>query len=165
MSVFNEIYKKIIELPLNILFWFVNILYLYTLNPLKILTNWIYQTKHNQVKIFFFTAFFKNFLTWNYLLNTNTISKNFSVNNLSAFKKSKNKLTQNTTKGIENSMYNPYQLNYVFIKFIKDEIFLKLKIITYKSFSFSWYYLNGFAFVLFIDACLTDDEPLWEPIE
>ena len=104
MSVFNEIYKKIIELPLNILFWFVNILYLYTLNPLKILTNWIYQTKHNQVKIFFFTAFFKNFLTWNYLLNTNTISKNFSVNNLSAFKKSKNKLTQNTTKGIENSM-------------------------------------------------------------
>jgi len=40
-----------------------------------------------------------------------------------------------------------------------------LKIITYKSFSFSWYYINGFIFILFIDACLTDDEPLWEPIE
>jgi len=34
-----------------------------------------------------------------------------------------------------------------------------------KSFSFGFFYLQGFAFILFIDACLTDDEPLWEPIE
>jgi hypothetical protein len=34
-----------------------------------------------------------------------------------------------------------------------------------QSFSFSFYYLQGFIFLLFIDACLTDDEPLWEPIE
>lgn len=34
-----------------------------------------------------------------------------------------------------------------------------------KSFSFGFIYIQGFAFVLFIDACLTDDEPLWEPIE
>ena len=34
-----------------------------------------------------------------------------------------------------------------------------------KSFSFGFIYLQGFAFILFIDACLTDDEPLWEPIE
>jgi hypothetical protein len=33
------------------------------------------------------------------------------------------------------------------------------------SFSFGFYYIQGFAFLLFIDACLTDDEPLWEPIE
>ena len=33
------------------------------------------------------------------------------------------------------------------------------------SFSFGWYYLQGLVFVMFIDACLTDDEPLWEPIE
>jgi len=33
------------------------------------------------------------------------------------------------------------------------------------SFSFSFLYLRGFFFILFIDACLTDDEPLWEPIE
>lgn len=25
--------------------------------------------------------------------------------------------------------------------------------------------MHGFIFILFIDACLTDDEPLWEPIE
>jgi len=34
-----------------------------------------------------------------------------------------------------------------------------------KSFSFGFFYIQGFAFILFIDACLTDDEPLWEPIE
>ena len=34
-----------------------------------------------------------------------------------------------------------------------------------KTFSFGFYYLRGFLFLLFIDACLTDDEPLWEPIE
>jgi hypothetical protein len=34
-----------------------------------------------------------------------------------------------------------------------------------RSFGFGFYYIQGFVFVLFIDACLTDDEPLWEPIE
>jgi len=34
-----------------------------------------------------------------------------------------------------------------------------------KTLSFGFYYLQGFVFILFIDACLTDDEPLWEPIE
>ena len=37
--------------------------------------------------------------------------------------------------------------------------------LTSRTFSFGFYYLRGFAFLLFIDACLTDDEPLWEPIE
>ena len=40
------------------------------------------------------------------------------------------------------------------------ELYIKLKVLVYKSFSFSWYYINGFVFILFIDACLTDDEPL-----
>ena len=35
----------------------------------------------------------------------------------------------------------------------------------WRSFSFGFYYLQGFTFLLFIDACLTDDEPLCEPIE
>lgn len=34
-----------------------------------------------------------------------------------------------------------------------------------RSFSFGFIYLQGFMLLLFIDACLTDDEPLWEPIE
>lgn len=34
-----------------------------------------------------------------------------------------------------------------------------------RSFSFGFYHLRALFFILFIDACLTDDEPLWEPIE
>ena len=34
-----------------------------------------------------------------------------------------------------------------------------------RTFSFGFYYIRGVVFLLFIDACLTDDEPLWEPIE
>ena len=30
----------------------------------------------------------------------------------------------------------------------------------FRTFSFGFYYLRGFMFILFIDACLTDDEPL-----
>lgn len=52
-----------------------------------------------------------------------------------------------------------------------DLYWIKLKFITWlrnlmnRSFGFGFYYIQGFIFVLFIDACLTDDEPLWEPIE
>jgi len=52
-----------------------------------------------------------------------------------------------------------------------DLYWIKLKFITWlrnlmnRSFGFGFYYIQGFVFVLFIDACLTDDEPLWEPIE
>ena len=35
----------------------------------------------------------------------------------------------------------------------------------YRSFSFGFMYIQGLLFLLFIDACLTDDEPLWEPVE
>ena len=34
-----------------------------------------------------------------------------------------------------------------------------------RSFSFGFYHLRALVFILFIDACLTDDEPLWEPVE
>ena len=34
-----------------------------------------------------------------------------------------------------------------------------------RLFGFGFYYIRGLVFLFFIDACLTDDEPLWEPIE
>jgi len=40
-----------------------------------------------------------------------------------------------------------------------------LKDLNAKTFSFGFLYLRGLFVILFIDACLTDDEPLWEPIE
>ena len=48
---------------------------------------------------------------------------------------------------------------------LNNSFFINLEIFLKKSFGFSFYYIQGFIFVLFIDACLTDDEPLWEPIE
>jgi hypothetical protein len=34
-----------------------------------------------------------------------------------------------------------------------------------RTFGFGFYYLQGLVFVLAVDATLTDDEPLWEPVE
>lgn len=34
-----------------------------------------------------------------------------------------------------------------------------------QSFGEGWVYIQGMSVALFIDACLTDDEPLWEPVE
>lgn len=41
----------------------------------------------------------------------------------------------------------------------------RMEILLRQSFSFGFFYLQGLTFTLCIDACLTDDEPLWEPIE
>ena len=46
-----------------------------------------------------------------------------------------------------------------------NDIYAWFTNISSRSFGFGFYYIQGFIFVLFIDACLTDDEPLWEPIE
>jgi hypothetical protein len=53
-----------------------------------------------------------------------------------------------------------YMCNYLF-KNLKN----KASMINAKTFSFGFFYLRGLVVILFIDACLTDDEPLWEPIE
>jgi hypothetical protein len=54
---------------------------------------------------------------------------------------------------------------YTHVYILLKETIAQLSAALNKSFSFGFYYLQGFAFILFIDACLTDDEPLWEPIE
>jgi len=167
LSFFTKIYSNTRNCIVSTLTLIINIFYIFTTNPInifiKILSN---TTRINSVKISFFTSFFKNFLTWNYLLNLG----NTDVN-------SKGSSSYRLYKGYEvtqtrHSQYNNISLtpNYLGLlallnKFYINEYLLNLRIIVYKSFSFSWYYINGFIFVLFIDACLTDDEPLWEPIE
>lgn len=74
----------------------------------------------------------------------------------------------NTNYGINIPVF--LENNYVLtspIYFLKKLNFFSYSVCIYfkKSFSFGFYYLRGFFFILFIDACLTDDEPLWEPIE
>ena len=59
-----------------------------------------------------------------------------------------------------NAVSQEFDLYWIKLKFI-----IWLRNIMNRSFGFGFYYIQGFIFVLFIDACLTDDEPLWEPIE
>ena len=55
--------------------------------------------------------------------------------------------------------------NYLFfIKIIKTYVSFTFDTLK-RTFGFGFYYIRGVVFLLFIDACLTDDEPLWEPIE
>lgn len=75
-----------------------------------------------------------------------------SLNNLSALKLA---TTDNWTFGTLNTTLN--------LNFRKFTSYVTNLLNT--SFSFGFLYIQGLAFVLFIDACLTDDEPLWEPIE
>ena len=68
-------------------------------------------------------------------------------------------LTQSNPTYLNNLSINTYvQLSF-------KNFWFYVSSIMNKSFGFSFYYLKGFVFVLFIDACLTDDEPLWEPLE
>ena len=53
--------------------------------------------------------------------------------------------------------YDFHSLKYFLLNWLRDLI--------NRSFSFGFVYIRGFFVILFIDACLTDDEPLWEPIE
>ncbi len=80
-----------------------------------------------------------------YALNSNKTSKIFFKNNK-----------------IMWSLPYIHLLYYIkFYKYIYNNVINELN----KTLGFSFYYIRGFAFILFIDACLTDDEPLWEPIE
>jgi hypothetical protein len=52
-----------------------------------------------------------------------------------------------------------------FTNYYTKQLLQTLSLLNLKTFSFGFLYLRGLFVVLFIDACLTDDEPLWEPIE
>jgi len=71
-----------------------------------------------------------------------------------------NYLTQNSTLNLVGGL----NLNLEY-KTLLQYLTSIIHSIRLRSFSFGFYYIQGFVFLLFIDACLTDDEPLWEPIE
>jgi len=175
LSVISKYYSIIQITVVSTLTWFIQTFFVVNKNPFTFFIN-LLTTKHvSQVKIDFFTSFFKNFLVWNYILtsqiNPNIINitlvksqiqtKSLTLTNISSKSKYKNILFSN------NNLLNLNltTLTSLYYTFLHSETLTRLKVLIYKSFSFSWYYINGFVFILFIDACLTDDEPLWEPIE
>ena len=85
------------------------------------------------------------------------------------------------TNLIKNNFFVFFFYNYInktssklFLDFIKTNLMFSL---TFKKFSLfildqykrtfgdGYYYIRGLFIIFFIDACITDDEPLWEPIE
>jgi len=165
-------YKNLLSTVNNIFLWLLNSLLLWNLEftTLKLIS--LSHKSINNLKINFFILFFKDFLIWNYVMST-TFSRD---NNVNPFLQNQSNGDRPTNKYVSNNL-NPKLTMYVskvstlfslfrtVYNIFYTELYIKLKVLVYKSFSFSWYYINGFIFILFIDACLTDDEPLWEPIE
>jgi hypothetical protein len=62
----------------------------------------------------------------------------------------------------KNQIQQPlYYFNYSFFsKLYINAFFMWFKNLSKISFSFGFYHLRALVFILFIDACLTDDEPL-----
>lgn len=135
-----------------------------------------------QIK-FFYTNIVSSVLTYTDLHNVNQITNirwfqlttNTSVKLLSgklgwgkSFLKGENVLVSNWVE----YYFNIHNLNIFTMKKFIIKIFLNINLlvrflieIIWRSFSFGYFYLQSFVIILFIDACLTDDEPLWEPIE
>ena len=67
--------------------------------------------------------------------------------------------------GLTLSTYKtPSDINFSFWYYL-SAIRAYLSDLNFKTFSYGFMYLRGLFVILFVDACLTDDEPLWEPIE
>ena len=99
--------------------------------------------------------------TWKF--NSTQISKSFKSETDTKTSSIKPYFESTLTQNNLTYSYNSQLSTYVQLSF-KNLLFYVSSIMN-KSFGFSFYYLKGFVFVLFIDACLTDDEPLWEPLE
>lgn len=161
----TKLYNSLTQNISNLLTWTTTTLYLVNKNPINIAITFLAPQSINQLKITFYTSFFKNFLTWNYVLN-NKLTK-VVVTGIKTPQTLMLQQKTNTPNRLHNliSYSTPFNSIHFLLNFLYSELSLRLKIVVYKSFSFSWYYIHGFVFILFIDACLTDDEPLWEPIE
>lgn len=102
-----------------------------------------------------------------FLFNENSLNKSSSNN--STFWFFTNLIKENffiffVFNSIKNPLYvyfkNIFQLNFNFKE--KSTIFLDI----YKrTIGEGFFYIRGLFIIFFIDACITDDEPLWEPIE
>jgi hypothetical protein len=129
--------------------------------------------------------FFHNFFFFlnnknNLLLKKKTISLNFYIYfyNFTNIKKKHNKLINilNEPKHVlnnnffffffKNATIDFFHINYYFFKIFNfSNFFYSYKIVFKKTFGEGFLYIKGLFIIFFIDACFTDDEPLWEPLE
>jgi hypothetical protein len=70
----------------------------------------------------------------------------------------------NINKTFSSLFLNFFKTNLFFSLFFKDFL-IYLSNQYKKTFGEGYFYIRGLFIIFFIDACITDDEPLWEPIE
>jgi len=102
-------------------------------------------------------------------------NQSFSADYIYYWDRSFTKEVDYSSKNLNSNFFKPKKLGYsIFSLDFSDLIFLEKLSSFYKNyilqnfkrtFSFGFIYIRGLVFIFFIDACLTDDEPLWEPIE
>jgi len=125
--------------------------------------------------------FIKNELLWNYIYKNNfwkfrtkkSYIKTILINNQAKnFLKNKQFFNNNIFNFINfltfnsfNSPFISYFLNLFKINFNFKQISINLLDIYKRTFGEGFFYVRGIFIIFFIDACITDDEPLWEPIE
>jgi len=88
-------------------------------------------------------------------------NNNIASNNLLNFDNNIIVFYINNYYNINNFIFNLYVLLSTFIKHYSVLFLSTFK----KTFGDGFLYLRGLFILFFIDACLTDDEPIWEPVE
>ena len=131
-------------------------------------------TQHDSQRVMTLLEFFKRncfFRDYIYFWQKNSIKHNAGsvdhlryTNSIPAVQSSPN-TTESTFITNFSTVFNNTRDASLLMRIFWTNTLRNILILWEKTFSFGWYYLQGFIFILFIDACLTDDEPLWEPIE
>ncbi len=130
------------------------------------------------------SIFSKNYLVWKNIFSKNFWNSKKKINkrkNLKSYNLFSNKNKFNdfilSTTLVKNNFIIYFFYNNVrsvfgnlFLNYIKTNLTFKNNSInlldTYKrTFGDGFLYIRGLFLIFFIDACITDDEPLWEPIE
>lgn len=170
--------------------WNVNLILRYLLGEIKLLKftlerMFLKKTNNNQtlslLEFFKKNCFFRDYIylwqTWVGAKNVSrsesnttqhlrfSLSLNWPTQDLSLKESTQPRLSQKTLVYSSLSHNLLHKIYYITQMVYRVKLWAYITSLVNKSFSFGFFYLQGFAFILFIDACLTDDEPLWEPIE
>ena len=116
----------------------------------------------NKIKIFCKILFSNKFFSYSYNNSNNLFNYNFVLRTF--FKKIKKK-SKSYFKGFK-FLFIKLKLNNIWNQqLLKKSFFLEIRDLYLRLLGPTYFYLRGIFLICFIDACLTDDEPLWEPLE
>lgn len=175
----RSLYLNLIDFFKNQFFYFIDYAYIikfrldeYLISNVIFLDMYYSNNKDWKLRSLYFLELFKTncysidyIYYWSvhkYLRHSFFIKTKNSLYNIKSFWIS---LIKNFSNYILAKTYMKNRFSNFYYVSLLNLFYVNLSNITKRSFSFGFSYLLGFSFILFIDACITDDEPLWEPIE